>query len=360
MQIDRSASIIFSDADIIIREPHPGRFPRYDDEKAWESQFKRDVFHRIVQTLNRLGWTCVVPEKDWHGQDQYGIEERMRNMKRECRKGDLNGFLEQSHTHIKFEMFQNVNAPKRPDHGGRYEFDKEAIMPYLLRLEMERTRRKIRDYLCNVFSGYHFDTEWMEKNGRKKVGPGNLTAMDFAMNQIRNSGHYREKLGRASFNGDGGTSGDGLPIEHGGKAYAIDRAGRIIYGTALYSLNSQWYIITGKYGITYNVWHKQVFVNSPGDVRRKRNADIRRKRLEGQLNKAVAAMNFKRAEVMRDLIFPPNEPIFCLWHREHQAYHCSGFSGYAKDQLQAGKFTRAELKGWENATNIVVPLGVTP
>ena len=37
-------------------------------------------------------------------------------------------------------------------------------MPYLLRLEMERTRRRIRDYLCAVFSGYRFDPkdpEWI-------------------------------------------------------------------------------------------------------------------------------------------------------------------------------------------------------
>lgn len=52
-----------------------------------------------------------------------------------------------------------MNTPTRPDHGGRYESNLEACMPYVLRLEMERTRRRIRDYLCNVFSGYTFDSK---------------------------------------------------------------------------------------------------------------------------------------------------------------------------------------------------------
>lgn len=357
-QIKRTASVIFGDADIVIRESRQ-RMP-YKEENAWETQFKRQVFYRIVQTLNRLGWTCVVPAKDWHGEDPYGHRDRMRKMERECCKGDLSGELLQRGSTITFQMFQNVNAPNRPDHGGRYEFNKEAIMPYLLRLEMERTRRRIRDYLCNVFSGYYFDTEWMEKHSRKTIGPNGATAMEWALNDIRNSGHYREELGRASFNGDAQQSGDGLLIEHGGKAYAINRKGRVITGTAMYCLNGNWKIITGKYGIEHNIWHKQVFVNCPANPRRKRNDHLRRKRLESELNSAMARMDFRRAEILRDLIWPPGEPVFCLWHTEHKAYHCAGFSGYTTEQMEAGKFTRAELKGWENDRNIIVPFGRRP
>ncbi|AZD65984.1 hypothetical protein SAMN04489802_4410 [Pseudomonas chlororaphis] len=42
-----------------------------------------------------------------------------------------------------------------------YQSDKEKHIPYLMRQEMEHTRRRIRTYLCNVFSGYYFDEEWM-------------------------------------------------------------------------------------------------------------------------------------------------------------------------------------------------------
>lgn len=359
-QIERSARVIFGDASITIQEPHPGR-RSWSEEKAWERQFREDVLKRVAQLMRRLGWTCVMPEVNQRDKQRWGgnIAENSARNKRICQKGELKGLVELSGASIELEMFQNVNAPNHPDHDGRYEFNKEAIMPYLLRLEMERTRRRIRDYLCNVFTGYRFDTEWMHKHDRK-VGPGHMTAMEYALKDIRNSGHYREELGRASFNGDAEKSGDGGLIKHGGQVFAINGDRRVITGTALYCLNGNWKIISGKYGITYNVWHKQVFVNNPGDLRRKRNDDLRRKRLEGQLNIAIGAMNFERAGVLRDILYPPGEQIFCLWHREHQAYHRAGFSGYTKDQMQAGKFTRAELEGWSDERNAIVPFGKTP
>ncbi len=73
-----------------------------------------------------------------------------------CSKGDLKADLKVSGRSITFEMFQNVNAPDRPDHGGRHQSNKEFHMPYVMRLEMERTHRKIRDYLCAVFTDYKF------------------------------------------------------------------------------------------------------------------------------------------------------------------------------------------------------------
>lgn len=72
-QINRSASIIFGDADIIIRDPHPGRQP-WDQEKAWEREYRNQVLKRIVQTLNRLGLACAMPEPEERDKrDQYGI-----------------------------------------------------------------------------------------------------------------------------------------------------------------------------------------------------------------------------------------------------------------------------------------------
>lgn len=348
MQIKREGRVAFNDAALSVWEDGIPR--EWNAARAWELEFKRQVFKRIIQTLNRLGWTLEIPAADIK---HYG--EKFARKNRYCRKGDLQADLSISGRCIEFKMFQAINCPTRPDHEGRYEHDKEAAMPYLLRLEMERTRRRIRDYPCSVFEGYVFN----DQKDRAGVGPGQgqITALEAVKIRQRKSGHFVEDLGRARFCNDGGTSGDGLPLENGMRVYAMDYRERIVTGTAFYCLGGNWMIVTGRYSALYNVWHKQVWVNSPGDLRRKRSESTRRKRLEAELNKAIAVMDFRRAEVLRDIIFPQRERLFVLWHREHKAYHGAGFSGYANDQMRAGKFTRAELASWENETNVAVELG---
>lgn len=142
-QIKRSGEIRLGDARMCILE-NPGHV---DD--AYERGFKREVFRRIIQTLNRLGWLVVIP------QDK--IERYSASFARQfryCTKGDLKADLKLCGRCIELEFFQNVNAPDRPDNEGRYQYDKEKHMPYLLRMEMLRTRNRIVTYLSNVFDGY--------------------------------------------------------------------------------------------------------------------------------------------------------------------------------------------------------------
>lgn len=351
MQIERTGTVHFHDASLEIWEE--GLSGTYEQRQAWGREFKRQVFARIVQQLNRIGWTCELPAFDQREKDRYpSIYEESRREKRECRKGDLQGHISLSGRTIEFEMWQDVaNVENR--NGGRYDFNKEQRMPYLLRLEMERTRRKIRDYLCNVFSGYTF-----EPPRDLNIGPGHgcVTAIAAALERRKHSGHYVEELGRARYSNDAEQSADGLIIEDGMRVYAMDYRGRIVTGTALYSLGGNWTIVTGRYSALWNVWHKQIWVNSPGDLRRKRNEGTRRKRLEGELAKAIAAMDFRRAETLRRILWPAKEPLFMVWHEGHRAYHCANFCGYTSDSIKAGKFTAAELKGWDRAPNKVIPL----
>lgn len=337
--INRSGKVTFRDASLSVWEEPSG--PVRPD---WEAKFKKEVFLRIVQQLNRLGWTCIVPP-DMIA--QYSVT--FARMHRYCRKGDLQADLSISGRCIELKMWQDVaNATHRS--GGKYEFDKEPKMPYLLRLEMERTRRRIRDYLCAVFSDYSFAPP------KPKMGMSGVTAMEYAAHSRRTTGHYVAELDRARICNPGyDTSADGHPLENGVKVYAEDYRGRIITGTAFYSLNGSWQVVTGRYDVAY-VWHTQIWVNSPGNLRVRRNAGIRRKRLEGELSKAVVAMNFERASVLRDILFPKGEPVFMVFHNEHEAYHGPAFSGYTKDAAQAGKFTAAEVAGWNKAPNRVVPL----
>ena len=341
-RIQRAGKIRFHDASINVWEEV---ISGYEGRRLWDRQFKRDVFARIVQQLNRLGWTCVVPDEMIK---QYSLSFAINH--RYCTKGDLQADLSIGGRCIELRIFQNVNAPDRPDHGGRYQNNKEMHMPYPLRLEMERTRRRIRDYLCSVFTDYEFEPP------KPKLGINGVTALEYAAHGRRTSGHYVKELDRATFNGkEQGTSADGYPLENGMRVYAQDWNGRIITGIAFYSLNSNWQIVTGRYGVSC-VQRNLIWVKCPERPRVKRNSDKRRKRLEAEMSKAIKSMNFERAAVLRDILFSRNTKLFVVWHEEHKAYHGPGFSGYTSDQSKAGKFTADEVRNWQHQPNKVIAI----
>lgn len=354
-RINRAGTITFGDATLSLYEEGISAARAaggYAAEKAWCRQFKREVFARILQTLNRLGWACSMPQISEHDVKHYGgnVARWSTESKRLCQKGDLYADLDVSGRCIGLKFFQSVNAPDRPDNGGRYQGDKEKHMPYVMRLEMERARRRIRDYLLNVFTGYVFTPS------APKIGINGATALEYAKHSQRSSGHYVERLGRASFNSpDNGFTRDGIAIENGAKVYAITSAGRVVFGSAYYSLNGCWMVVTGTHDIEW-AYHRELFAACPGDPRVKRNAGLRRLKLESEMAKAIKAMNFERAAVLRNILFPGAPALFAIWNTQHNLYHRAGTRGYTSDLSEAGKFTADEVRGWDRAPNAVIKL----
>jgi len=347
-RIDREGIVRFHDAKLMVWEEPKGQTPL---GSAWKNTFKREVFIRVAQQLRRLGWACTVSPIDPHDVKHYGgkVARWAVERRRVCRKGDLQGELSVSGRCIEFEMWQDVQNGDNPN-GGKYDFDKEERMTYLQRLEMERTRRRIRDYLCNVFTGYEF------KPNDPKMGLIGITAEEKAAHDRRTSCHYKPALDHAQISMESNARAcDGGTIVHGSKVWTLDQKGRVITGTAYYSLNNNWQIVTGRYGLTYAHTGK-IFTKQPENLRIKRNSEQRRKQLERELAKAVETMNFERAAVLRDVAFPGNPALFNVWHDEHHLYHRAGFSGYTSQQAQAGKFTADEVRGWTAAPNKVIAI----
>lgn len=361
--IPRTGTVHFGNASLSIWEEGPSNRMTHKERGAWELAFKRQVFARIIQTLNRLGWTCTMPEIAPHSVKHYGgnVARWSAERKRLCVKGDLKGDLEVSGRHIEFKMFQSVNCPTRPDNEGRYESDKEGVMPYVLRLEMERTRRRIRDYLCGVMEGYTFEAK--KRSIYRK--PLEITALEQIKEHYAESWHFKgdwaawkDKYSAPKWVGCSNgnrKSADGVLLEHGQRVYFFDWHGRIQTGTAMYNINNMWWVVTGKYDYRNEACF-HLYARLPENFRVKRNAKRRRARLEKLLAQATKAMNFERAAVLRDILFPNDEQLFVVRHDEHGAYHCSGFSGYTTNLIDAGKFTAAEVKNWDKAPNKVLPL----
>lgn len=309
----------------------------YDERESWERLFKRQVFTRVVQQLNRLGWSLQVPEDD--------IKAYSRSFAlnyREGAKGDLRCYLSLSGRHIELSMWQGVNTPTRPDNGGRYEHDIEAAAPYLMRLEMIRTRNRVTQYLCNIFDGYTMDDSQYEKVGNHK------TALDF----IKRRQH---EGGKSAIPAYAIKSSCGGVIETGKRVYFFDRKGRACTGIAYHNGGGMWWVVCGKY-LYHNKDHSDLHLSPPADLRVRRNEGSRRRSLEQELNSAVSAMNFERAAVLRDILFPTKEPLFNVWHKEHGMYHKANFSGYTASQANAGKFTAEECAGWDRSPSEVRPI----
>jgi hypothetical protein len=352
-RIERKGRVVFHDAALHVWEEgisDARNAGGLEGEKRWKQRFKRDVFARIVQTLNRLGWTV--------GPNTYIFTS---NDNRYARKGDLRADLKLCGRHIELDFFQNVNAPTRPDHGGRYEFNQEALMPYVLRIEMERTRRRVRDYLCNVFTGYEF-----EQPKIKSPNPDPLAYFNESWD-----GEYEKKRGTHRFKrgADGWPSEheinswnrkdkDGVQLNHGDIRWMRDGSGRVIRGRVYGGINGMWLFVygPGHHDHTHQPAYR-FFIYQPGVTPRKLvDVGTRRKRLERELQTAVEQMNYERAATLRDILFPGGPELFVIWNSDHKMYHGPGFSGYTSDKNKAGQFTADEARKHQHEPNVIMPL----
>ena len=288
-RISRTGIIKFHDAKLMVWEEGIGEARNSGGLKgaeAWERQFKHDVFARVVQTLNRIGWS-VMPWKDADAYKAIALNHRT------CSKGDLQAELSVSGRCIELEMWQDVQNVENSN-GGKYDFDKERRMTYLQRLEMERTRRKIRDYLCNVFTGYTFE----QPKADRKTG---ATALEIIKQRYSESWHFKGDLTKYTIRESNQRAADGGTINHGAKVWFADYHGRIMAGTAFYNGNNMWWVVTGKYGL-HNQAAFEIYTHQPESLRIKRNGKRRLERLKQEMTLAIEVLNFERAAVLRDVL----------------------------------------------------------
>lgn len=351
--LERNATLHFGDASMHIWEegaPPPGQ--RHGLDPIWERTFKEQVFALAIVFLRKHGWRCVVPPDLI---SKYGAS--FARHTRYCTKGDLKAEIRFGGRHIELQMWQSVNTPTRPDHGGKYEWDKEGCMPYLIRLTMEHTRRKLCKHLCATFTGYHFD---QTNRGSIRTRPLTYTAIEVLQIRYKEATHYKgsdwsEYLRKNSHITDNCKSADGKELTHGSPVWFYDSKGRLCAGIAYYNIANMWWVISGKYSIT-NLASFNLFSSSPGNPRLRRNDQLRRSRLQELLAKAISKSDFRRAQLLHDLIFPTGEPLFVVYHKDHRAYHLANFNGYTRDLSIAGRFTAAEVRDWNAPPNKVIAL----
>ena len=299
------------------------------EESVNENELKQAVMDPFIRFLRSKGWKIGRCPRIYK---QYRI---LNKWNRYCRKGGLEASLSLSGRTLKFEIYQNV-ANVENTNGGQYDFDKLEKMPYLLRQHARVAMQQAHSFLSDTF-GYRPPAK-----KEAVIGPGKMTALDAAQHMMENSGHYQEHLGRANWHSDyNRKSADGELIEHGQQVFFRDCVGRIGIGQAFYNLNSAWYVVTGKYTMSH-VMCSDIYINNPGNLKAKRNASIRRRRLEKLMAKAISEMQFLRAEQLKNILFG-KEPLYLIY-KDDRGYFGPNYSGYTSSPTHAGKYTQAELE----------------
>lgn len=288
-QINRSGIIRLTEGTLGVWEEPSISLAYGPQADQYKREFKRQVFARIVQTLNRIGWTVEA-----HAEHQKSYGRSFALNFRLCSKGHLRAELTLSGRHIELKFWQGLNTPTRPDYGGRYE--RIEAMPFAERLEMERTCKRITRYLCAVFTDYRVED-------KRRPGPLQLTAVERIQAHYAECWHFKgdwadyvEKRQAYSYNRK---SADGTQLEHGQRVWFRDYHGRWLRGTAYYNINNMWWVALDRYAYT-NKACSELHTVQPAHLRRKDNRERAISTLRKLLDSAINAAEFERAALYRD------------------------------------------------------------
>lgn len=297
---------------------------------------KSEIFDGLLRHLKRRGFK-ITADPD--------VAKRFRILSprhRIAARGDMRAEIQVNGCCVQIDWWSEA-APEDNPNGRKYDFGRLKRMPYLDRLRFELEIRHILAWLSER-------AELADKpKGRVDVRPGinrgEVSAAEYIRLEYATCWHTDKELGRPKASDSNRRSKDGSLIDQGARVWFIDRKGRVNAGTAFYSLNDRWMIATSAHTIEWASGF-EIYARCPTDLRTKRNERARRKRLEGELAKAITRMNFPRAEVLRKILFG-NELTYGIWATDNNAYYRSNYSGYTTDRIAAGRYT------WDEAAKEV-------
>jgi len=308
--------------------------------------FLKKVTLSVCAKLRRFGWAIRTPYGEIDTCSSYGKTFNKKWTER-FRKGEHSGLEFESYISgrcLTFSFWEDVIDHKADNsNGGRYIFNKESKMPYLLRIRTHLVRMQILKHLTK-----HYDV-LIGKNSMEFPRKRKL-AFDLVQKRIKTSGHYVAELGHARITDSYHKSADGVTIEHGMPVYALDYRGRFIKGVAYYDLNMNWNVITGKYDYSC-ISNSSIYVKKPDNLRVKQNTYIRRRELEKTMSRAVKCMDFDKAKAVKAQLFG-DEPLYHVI--KDGLYYGSNGSGYTSDTIDAGKYTESEVKYYRTQSYLTV------
>jgi len=305
---------------IIIHDSHIGIWQ--DDPR--DDTFRSEIYGALIRQMRDRGWSIGRNDRTHRHYRCISPDQRVGA------RGTLLCAIEISGRVVKVE-FWSTTAKQANQNGRRYDFDKMKRMAKIDRMRVELEFRRIIAWL-----------ETLAPVEIKRRDEQDLSPMKLIEKRYAESWHSDEELGRPACNYDyNRKSADERLLEHGQTVWIPDKKGRMLRGIAYYNINNMWWIIAG--GVLFNKGCFEIFAAVPGDLRKKRNECISRKRREAEMQVAVQRMDYKRAQIMKTILFGA-EQTYMIWARDHRAYYRSQYAGYSSDTAGAGRYTRAEAE----------------
>jgi len=191
---------------------------------------------------------------------------------------------------MEFRFFQSLVRDN--PHGGEYDFDRLARMPYLVRLRWRLVMDRLVGFLLE---------RGLQAQPTKPASPvpDPLRWFNAAWGSDR---FERGPDGWVRPDPLGSVDRDGVTIETGSVRYFRHRNGRLYRGRVYPNLNGQWLVL---YGSAEQDWTTlsagELFWCDPRREPR-RVGQGRRTRLEVEKRKAIQAEQYERAAVLRDIL----------------------------------------------------------
>ena len=188
----------------------------------------------VLDMLRSRGWTI---QTDQEILERYPI---LADDYFEGQKGDLKFKAKQLPACSNLEFYQDINTKNR--HGGRYDFDKLIMMPYLIRCQFLVELKHIKNFLVGL--GYTDQSDPILKTAEGKI----------KLHFVKSCHHPQESMSFNLKNIDGQTSDtynstgeDGKIIRNGDIKYFRDHKGRLMRGTVYHNINNMWWVLINKH-----------------------------------------------------------------------------------------------------------------
>ncbi|MEK3996710.1 hypothetical protein MKY29_18510 [Psychrobacillus sp. FSL K6-2365] len=155
----------------------------------------------------------------------------------EGKKGDLQFKAKRYPSGIELEFFQEVNT--KNSNGGKYDFDKLKMMPYLIRCQFLVELKHIKNLL-------------LEEGFEDTTKPNYKYAIDKVMFRIKDCWHYEEgkELPEYEISSYNSKDKDGKQLRNGDIKYFRDHKGRLRRGTIYHNINNMWWVVLNKFEFT--------------------------------------------------------------------------------------------------------------
>lgn len=248
-------------------------------------------------------------------------------------KKDLHFWAERFPAGFRYEFYQEVNI--KNSNGGKYDFDKYKMMPYMVKLSYRNEAMRLAKYCESIGMNVIVEKPMTDieniidsNNTNLHVHGGRIEKLDDLKDLMDDEPSYNV------------LDKNKKKITCGDRKCFYDYRNRIAIGEAYHNINNMWWMVVN--GKSYNISAGSLFDFYPEVPKKKpltKNEKIQR--LHSELKNAEAKMNYERCIVLRKLL--ESHKLYHVWSLKWNTWWGPNNSGYTSDKSKAGVYTEENI-----------------